>query len=181
MIRANIQIVICPLSRISAPKEIILSLGTEFARKYHLPIPHQVVTRPRQKPHFDCDGIYYSISHSGDYWACGLSDTPLGIDLQRHQPCRQARIAGRFFHPAEVDWLASRPDDAFFQIWTAKESYVKFTGEGITDQFSCFSVVNPDGGIDCCRNGYFQFLPFQDGFTFCVCSAKPAQITLIQQ
>lgn len=176
---ARLEINVCYLNQVVSSKERILSLGHEFAKKYNLPMPHEIVANKGQKPHFDCDGIFYSLSHSGDYWVCVLSDCAVGIDLQRHQSCHRKRIAARFFHPNEASWLVNKPDDAFFEIWTAKESYVKYTGVGITDAFSHFSVVNDDGEIYKCEGAFLKHIPMMSEYTLCVCCSKPAQITMI--
>ena len=173
-----VWILICPREQIPSGGEAALRLGRRFAAAHHLPQPEQICRAGRQKPRFWPEPPCFSISHSGDYWACAVAPFPVGIDLQRRQPCRRERIARRFFHPDEAAWLAGRPEEDFFLIWTAKESYVKWTGEGITDRFSGFSVVGADGGISGCGGAVLRHLPFRADYTLCLCTPEEADVHL---
>lgn len=94
------------------------------------------------KPYFMGDPIYFSVSHSGDYWMCIFSRYPIGIDFQKKKTKNNAeKIARRFFHPDEIDYLEKQEWIPFFDIWCAKESYVKYTGSGIAGELAAFSVV----------------------------------------
>jgi 4'-phosphopantetheinyl transferase len=73
---------------------------------------------------------------------CAFGGEPVGLDLQQHQNCARERIAKRFFHPAENAFLQSSGYDAFFDVWAAKESFLKYTGEGMRRPLSGFSVVS---------------------------------------
>ena len=79
-------------------------------------------------------GIHFSLSHSGDWEVCALSDHPVGVDIERCEPGRRD-IASRFFHREEVRYLntvlPSARYDAFYKLWTLKESFVKSTGRGL--------------------------------------------------
>ena len=56
------------------------------------------------------------------------------MDIERCEPGRRD-IASRFFHREEVRYLntvlPSARDDAFYKLWTLKESFVKSTGRGL--------------------------------------------------
>ncbi len=91
----------------------------------------------------------FNLSHSGDWSALAFcwSDQPnfqLGIDLE--QMDRQADrelLAPRYFHPREVQALEPSRFGAtqFFQIWTAKEAYLKSLGVGLQKALDSFCVV----------------------------------------
>ena len=76
--------------------------------------------------------LHFSISHSGGRWVCAFADAPVGLDLQAHRPCRALALARRFFAPEEAEWLRSRGEAAFFDLWCAKESWLKYTGRGLS-------------------------------------------------
>ena len=99
------------------------------------------------KPYFpEHPEIHFSISHSGEYWACAIASKEVGLDLQEENATARARkLAKRFFHPHEQAYLKSVDYRAFTRIWAAKESYLKYTGEGIAGGMSHFSVVDEDG------------------------------------
>ena len=102
-----------------------------------------------KKPYFDePEGIEFSISHSGDLWMCAISDTPVGLDIQEENSCKRERISRRFFHPKETQWLAEQNYRDFFRVWAAKESYVKYIGEGLVYGMEKFCVVDAHGLAD---------------------------------
>lgn len=98
------------------------------------------------KPCFRSLPLYLSITDSGPYDVLALSTEEIGIDLQIHKNMKYLSLAKRFFHPDEYEYLSSLPSDhqcdMFFLLWTAKEAYVKYTGTGIDQNFSRFSVFS---------------------------------------
>ncbi|MGI6665513.1 MAG: 4'-phosphopantetheinyl transferase family protein [Christensenellaceae bacterium] len=131
----------------------------------------------RGKPYFrEFPEIQFSLSHSGGYWAVAFSPVPIGLDLEKAREANMASIASRFFHPEEYAYLKQQDYTDFFHIWTAKESYVKLTGEGITDAFMMFSVV-AEGELKPPKEAHaFWFDTFLD-YTLCVCAGVPFVIT----
>lgn len=102
----------------------------------------EVCREEKGKPHFEGDPMYFSVTHSGKYWMCIFSKLPVGIDLQKKETKNKAeKISRRFFHPDEVDYLEKQDWVPFFDVWSAKESYVKYTGTGIAGELASFSVV----------------------------------------
>ncbi|MDR1952856.1 MAG: 4'-phosphopantetheinyl transferase superfamily protein [Clostridiales Family XIII bacterium] len=114
---------------------------------------------PHGKPYFDAPPLSrarFSISHSGRYWAALFHETEVGLDIEDkglrrggYDEERLTRIAARFFTLAEQDYLlkAESEDDSrarFFRIWTGKEAYMKYTGNGFAQGLSSFSVIGPE-------------------------------------
>ena len=107
----------------------------------------QVEKTPLGKPYFSqARELHFSISHSGAYWACAVADYPVGLDLQVRRKKYSFRIAERFFHPDEKTYLLGNGD--FYAVWTAKESYVKYTGTGIGEGFDRFAVADETGMLN---------------------------------
>ena len=80
------------------------------------------------KPYFpDAPQLHFSISHSGERWLCAFSDAPVGLDVQQHRACQMQALARRFFAPAEQKFLEQTAYAPFFDLWCAKESYLKYT------------------------------------------------------
>ncbi len=81
--------------------------------------------------------LEFNLTHSGDLALYALTlEHPLGIDLEQiRSDCNYLAIAQRFFTPAEVSGLVALPLEqqptAFFQIWTAKEAYIKALGGSV--------------------------------------------------
>lgn len=83
-------------------------------------------------------GLVFSLSHSGDTGMFAVSlDRALGVDVEVWREISHLkRLVGRCFAPNErTYWLAlEQPEQIrdFFRIWTAKESFVKAVGKGIS-------------------------------------------------
>ena len=137
-----------------------------------------------EKPCFTKDiGLHFSVSHSGQCWVCAVSKQQLGIDIQKKCGGYQKDIAKRFFHPDEYLYLEQNEFNGFFDVWTAKESYVKYTGRGIDDDFAAFSVVEK-GRISKCVNGArLHFLPIDSNYCMCICAEAidPEEISIIAE
>lgn len=146
------------------------------------PGPVEVFRNPSRKPKTNFDEIQFSVSHSGDVWACGVSGRPLGVDVELHrESCMAERIARRFFHPEEYRYLEQLgfSTEAFFSLWTAKESYVKYTGEGISSLYSSFSSVEA-GKLAGEINGIkYRHFPIKEGYSFCVSSKVTCPVTFV--
>lgn len=116
----------------------------------------EVAIDAQGKPY--CDGIFFSLSHSGDLALCAVSDAPVGCDIERvkHAPFE---IAPRIFCSAECAYLRAAQDDSearrrFFTLWTLKESYMKMTGEGLGLSPKRLEIRMP--GLTLLRDGIVQ-------------------------
>lgn len=90
------------------------------------------------KPYFKNYPYYFSISHSGDYVFCVLSDREVGADIQKKSDDVNERILQRFFAPEEKEYWGkcgteAEKSDFFYRMWCRKEAYGKLTGNGIPD------------------------------------------------
>ncbi len=94
-----------------------------------------------------CNGIFFNISHSENGVACSVGEHSVGCDIELIRPAPMA-TAERFFLPSELDYInsldKSRRDVAFFQLWTAKESYMKLRGSGMSLPPSSFEIAFKD-------------------------------------
>lgn len=77
--------------------------------------------------------IFYNISHSGKWIICVVGKVPMGIDIQYKKDANYEKIGKRILSKQEFAELkeAENKRDRFYYFWTKKESYVKYTGEGI--------------------------------------------------
>ncbi len=114
----------------------------------------------------------FSITHSGGFWVCAVGEGEVGLDLQEVRDRETEKIARRFFHPSETAWLRSRGPDEFFRLWAAKESYVKYTGEGLTKGLDYFSVID---GVP----AFQQEIPFREGYFLVLTTEKEADVCLM--
>ena len=68
--------------------------------------------------------LSFSYSHSGDWVICGISDAPIGVDVQQKTK-RGALISSHVFSEGELMRLDQKDEEAFLRFWTCKESFIK--------------------------------------------------------
>lgn len=88
------------------------------------------------KPYLKDYPYFFSLSHSGEYVLCAISDEEIGVDIQEMKPCDAEKIGERFFAEEEKEKLRRCRNererlDCFYEIWSGKEAYGKMTGEGV--------------------------------------------------
>lgn len=86
------------------------------------------------KPYLqDIPHVNFSLSHSGEFVMCAVSDEDIGCDIQQISASRIS-VANRFFTEQEKIQVSSANDlqAEFTRLWTLKESYVKMMGTGIS-------------------------------------------------
>ena len=119
----------------------------------------------RGKPYVGKDGVYISIAHSHERCLVAVSNSEIGVDIEYRSKdeARLIRIAERYFTEKEAEYVKAKPSERFYEIWCAKESFIKFTGEGMARPLSSFCVFDSP----------LIFSHFDiDGYTLCVCSAE---------
>lgn len=123
-------------------------------------------------------GLHCSVSHSGDIWLCALSEQPVGIDVQLHRARRPAAVARRYFHPAEAAFVERGQGRDFFHVWAAKESYVKFTGRGLSQGLASFCVVDGAGLSGAALGVELLSVPLAGGCSLCLCARRMRAVGL---
>jgi 4'-phosphopantetheinyl transferase len=118
--------------------------------------------------------VHFNISHTGNYVACALADEPVGIDIELIKPA-DLKIAERFFTPDETAYImADEQTIRFYEIWTKKESQIKWEGLGLSKPLTSFSVLAPD-----VQNKVIYHNVLQNDEVIChVCSKKQAAPTV---
>lgn len=161
----------------------ILAEAASFARDRSLAPPGNLILKTgRGKPYINDGGVHFSLSHSRDYWLCALAPTPVGLDLQEKRPCPYEELANRFFHPQESKYVLRHGKEGFYQVWTAKESYVKYLGTGIDGSFAKFSTAPQKGKVfGPCQGGFLHHISFEKGYSLCLCTPKPMDYALVKK
>lgn len=106
---------------------------------------------PAGKPTLrDAPEYHFNLAHSADLALGALSDEPVGIDLERVRPMKNAAgLAKRWFHPDEQRRIeqAADPLAEFFRTWTAKEAVLKLIGVGVGEALpKVLTPGDPMGG-----------------------------------
>lgn len=78
------------------------------------------------------DSVFISVSHSEDTFALVEADRNVGLDIQHPRNVKADRIAARCFTEGEAAYAAADEwSNHFFELWTRKEAYCKYTGLGL--------------------------------------------------
>lgn len=103
--------------------------------------------------------IHISISHSGGFAACAIGEKPVGVDLEMWKTRKNpGKIVGKF-HVREQEAYKKAIDaeeegeagqgiagglvvqEAFYNLWVLKESFLKAEGRGIRIPLDTFCVL----------------------------------------
>lgn len=106
---------------------------------------------PFGKPYLAArERFFFNLSHSGKLAVCAVADQEVGIDVQQKRGLSQ-RIADRFFTAQEklvlAQALPKEKEDLFYRIWSAKEAYIKLTGQGLGQGLATFTADVENGRI----------------------------------
>jgi 4'-phosphopantetheinyl transferase len=106
------------------------------------------VLNPSGKP-FLINGlnVHFNISHAGNYVVCALSDSSVGIDIEFIRPIDEVQVAECFFSSDEKAYVSSARSNLlrnqrFFEVWTKKESRIKWEGKGLSKSLPTFNVLD---------------------------------------
>ena len=114
-----------------------------------LPKEVEIVRKEGEKPRFDTEEAYFNLSHSGGVMMLGISHSPIGVDIEKIRDIDYKKF----------DFIDADDIEDFFEKWTERESYLKFTGEGL----SAFRREIPS-------EAHFEHFPVWDEYYACVCA-----------
>ncbi len=126
-------------------KDIMSRYGAE------LPSKVEIVRIDGEKPRFDTDKVYFNLSHSGGVMMLGISHSEIGVDIEKIREIDYKKF----------DFIDAKDVEEFFEKWTERESYLKFTGEGL----SGLRKEIPD-------DAHFEHFPVWDEYHACVCAEE---------
>lgn len=115
--------------------------------------------------------FHYNLSHAGNWVVLAYGREEVGIDIaQVLWDDGKIRLARRFFTENEQAYIFQTEENQatrFFEIWTGKESYLKYLGTGLTkalDSFDVLELTNPP-----CRR-----ISFAEGYCISLCTQEEA-------
>lgn len=86
--------------------------------------------------------IHFNISHAGNYITCAIASKPVGIDVEVVKHI-DLKVAERFFTSCERSYITNGNQiQRFFEVWTKKESQIKWEGKGLHKPLDSFSVFD---------------------------------------
>ena len=161
--------------------ELLECAVQRYARACQMKLPDtlRICQEQNKKPFLDnVPDICFSISHSGEWWSCAIASQEVGLDIQEEHKCKAERLAKRFFHPMEVEWLEQHGYENFCRLWAYKESYVKYTGLGLVKGMDYYTVVNPDGTLAGQENVWQKEIAFQPKCHMVVTAGQESEVSL---
>ncbi|MCQ0029901.1 4'-phosphopantetheinyl transferase family protein [Burkholderia glumae] len=92
----------------------------------------------------DYPRLHFNLSHSGPFGGVALGECPIGFDLEAPDGAAYERLAWRLYAfeaaaLAKCSGTSCNPR-AFARLWTAKEAYLKATGEGLRRRLDSFRL-----------------------------------------
>ena len=108
--------------------------------------------------------LHFNISNSGDWIFMALSGVNVGIDIQMMTDIPLERVGKRVFAPDEYDSFLKMDGqrEYFFREWVLRESYIKWTGEGLGRDMRSL----PD-------DAWQALIPAPDGYKAAITAAVP--------
>lgn len=101
----------------------------------------EILKNEHGKPYLkEPEGVFYNLSHSGDYVVGAFADAEVGIDIE-HGRKNVDKLVKRCLNEEErQQYLACnskvQQEDLFLRCWTRKESAAKALGIGLQQEFS---------------------------------------------
>lgn len=125
------------------------------------------------KPFLSEEQFFFSLSHSGDWVVCAVDSQIIGIDIEQMKDCK-LQVAKRFFALKEYEQLQAQGENRvlFYKMWTAKESYTKMTGTGLTVPMSeIVCEVENNYILDCESMEYtrMHYIEEIENYMICIC------------
>ncbi|MBC8580766.1 4'-phosphopantetheinyl transferase family protein [Zhenhengia yiwuensis] len=158
------------------------SLFQEFGRLVEMEIIYNKFGKPFLN---HTKGFSYNISHSGKWVVIAYGSSEVGIDIERIQIVKE-NIVDRFFAEEEKIFIhegtGNEQKERFTQIWTLKESYIKYLGTGLSTRLNSFSVNVLDGMVtnqngDIQNNLRIKSYLFDKDYYISVCS-RDEEVTI---
>lgn len=100
------------------------------------------------RPYLLNSPLHFNLSHAGDFVACAVHESPVGIDLEALRSVSPA-LADKVCTAQEREFIldgGAFDSTRFLQIWTVKEAYLKYLGCGLRGNLREIEVVS-DGRL----------------------------------
>lgn len=146
-------------------------LETAFEKIYGTLMP-SLQKNENGKPYFpERPDIYFSLSHSGEYVMCAISDSPVGCDIQKYQKISD-KMQKRVFTEKELENSNS------LALWTLKESFVKLCGE-LDREYKDMEFLKREDAFYGPDNTYGVLINEISGYTAAICAYNVENVKVL--
>ncbi len=145
------------------------------------PLEQLLVRGEHGKPFLKGNPFYFNLSHSGGLVLCAAEDVPVGVDVEKRRSFSE-KLMERICTPGERALAESGGDRdrALTQLWTMKESYMKYTGKGFA-QGILSTEFSSLGDRPALRSGDAFFVSRElSGAFLTLCTGEPVELFLEQ-
>lgn len=159
------------------------AIHRDFGLYYSGPFP----CSKHGKPYLPDTGIEFNVSHGRNRIAVATAGHPVGIDVE-YRRTNKLHVAKRFFSEPEIASLKHHgdPDAHFTTLWCIKESFLKYTGKGLTRPLSTFAVEQNNERYAISENGdtkadiCIQFMYDKPDYFYAICHDSSEAFSRIQ-
>lgn len=150
-------------------KQIIIGAFLQHVLGLYIPIPtneFEFEYNEYGKPFVKGVDIHFNMSHSGRYALAAVSDSNVGVDIERRRSNR-INVAKRCFCKEEYEYIMAAEsederEERFLEYWTLKEAYIKYIGAGLSIPLNSFRVVRESSISDIHRYGIITGIHYMD-------------------
>ena len=141
-------------------------------RKAYGPGNYTVYAPKGEKPTIpERPDFHFNLSHSGNWVVIAYGTSPVGVDVESYREDTNIdRISRRFYTPEERAYCMEYPQlqyRRFYEVWTGKESFLKYLGTGLRKDLTSFSIFQPEDGV------IFTHRVLSDGASLSLCCKDP--------
>ena len=130
------------------------------------------------KPYIsDFSKLHFNLSHSKDLMICVVSKKQVGVDVEFVKEYEISEKLVPFFSNLEWEYIQSsgNKSQAFYELWTLKESYLKYLGIGLTKGLKFFEIVFKNKNYSITETGklvpiFLQSFEFDSLYRVSICS-----------
>ena len=115
-------------SKQDAPWQRILA--DILKRDYKIENCPEILRDEHGKPYLQDNPRYFNVSHSGEYLAIAVSESPVGIDIQGQKLIKDGMFK-KVVQSEETLLIGENRQKDFLRLWALKESFVKAEGKGL--------------------------------------------------
>lgn len=128
--------------------------------------------------------LHFNLSHTRGLLVLAVAGSPVGVDVEAHQPRDIQALSQRFFSADEQQALSRIAHPwrlaCFYRLWTLKEAWVKASGIGIGRQWRQLRIAL--GGAARERGGRpawrLASSDFPDGYSLAIAALAPRAISI---
>lgn len=137
----------------------------------------------------DVKNLHFNLAHSGNWVVVAIDKNPIGIDIEEMKSI-DIDVMKEVLTTQEIKSLQALPANEqpsfFYDLWTLKESYVKYKGKGFTIPPSSISVDVSTGNfiklfdinskqLPC----FFQQLKIDAAYKMALCTYQNSTVTYL--